>query len=120
MYRTHADDLAACQVDANHGIPMRQRHLTDSRALLQPSLVDEDVTRSEFLDHPPEHRLRLIQICRLSSEQSVSPLTLAETRSLLMAQRRIPVGERRVRRLEQLRSQCTAATICRNSVSGRL
>src|ERR1700758_3905229 len=45
----------ACQVDAQHGIPLCQSHFTERGIALQTCVVDEDVDRTELAYHLFEH-----------------------------------------------------------------
>ena len=48
------------KIHADHDIPLGQRHLIECRILLQAGIVNENVDRSEFLDHLSEHLLYLL------------------------------------------------------------
>ena len=48
------------QVDAEHLIPLLQRHLMKRRVALQAGVADENVDCAELLHHPREHRSDLI------------------------------------------------------------
>src|SRR3954465_15231566 len=80
VYRAHAQDLArrardrgddaaalelahgfpgaeelAGEVDRDDLVPLRERHLVESRVALQPCIVDEDLPRAERLEGAAEH-----------------------------------------------------------------
>ena len=71
-----AQELAG-QVDADHRVPLLERHLLEGRVLLQAGVGDQDVDRAERLEHPGEHRLDLILLATSAcSAMALLPLSL--------------------------------------------
>lgn len=50
----------AGQIDADHGIPLLERHPVERRIPLQPGIADRDVQGSEMRDRIAEHLLDLV------------------------------------------------------------
>src|SRR5215469_1694792 len=73
-YRLARAEELAREVDAQHAIPLRERHLMKARVLLQARVVDEDVDCPELLERTAEHSLNLLLVgdVRLQRERAHS------------------------------------------------
>ena len=82
-----AEELAG-QIDGDHLVPLRQRHLFERRVLLQPGVVDEDVDGAELPSHPVEHLPHVV----LVGDIAAVGVALAAAAALHLLDHRLGVG----------------------------
>src|SRR6266851_2004671 len=70
--RASAEELTG-QVDANHGIPLRQRHFRERRVALQPRIGDNDVQRAEGGARLLKHCVDLILARNVGAQRDRPP-----------------------------------------------